>query len=581
MFKQKALHLADSYKLGHMSQYPEGTEQVYSNFTPRSMEHFKAPSRFKLDGIIWAGHQGMLEEFVAIWQESFFDRSWENEIKDEYLARVGPFVGPSGIAIEKVEALHKLGYLPIEVCALPEGSFVPTRVPVLTVRNTHKDFAWVTNYIETWLSAELWQMATSATTAFTYRRIMEHYARLTGAPLEFVDWQGHDFSLRGMGGMHAGARSGAGHLMVFKGSDSLPSVDYLEQYYEGKNTFVGGSVPATEHSVMCAGGADGEFALFERLITEVYPAGVVSIVSDTWDFWQVLGDYAPRLKDKILARKPDAVGLGKVVFRPDSGNPADILCGTAKVYRSRHETNLISIAGEAAYQLVDDVKSETPHGECGASDATGYFEYDGKIYQFEVSIRWNRHDKRYYYEDGYDASIPGVVTLTPEQKGAVECLWDTFGGTVTDLGYKVLHERVGLIYGEKISMEMCEEILQRLMEKGFASCNSVFGIGSFTYQYVTRDTLGFAMKATQVIIKGEPVEIFKAPKTDNGMKHSAKGLLKVVEVDGEYKLLDQQLSLGGGCLKTVLLNGSMAMQRETLDSARARVRVALDKTAVK
>ena len=112
-----------------------------------------------------------------------------------------------------------------------------------------------------------------------------------------------------------------------------------------------------------------------------------------------------------------------------------------------------------------------------------------------------------------------------EYKGAVQCLWETFGGTFTSKGYKLLDEHIGLIYGDSITIERCRTICQKLEQKGFASTNVVFGIGSYTYQYVTRDTFGFAMKATYGEVNGIGRAIFKNPKTDDGTKKSAKGLI--------------------------------------------------------
>jgi nicotinamide phosphoribosyltransferase len=119
------------------------------------------------------------------------------------------------------------------------------------------------------------------------------------------------------------------------------------------------------------------------------------------------------------------------------------------------------------------------------------------------------------------------VQATPEQKGAIQCLYETFGGTLSDKGYKTLSDRVGLIYGDSITTERCLDILQRLEAKGFASCNVVLGIGSYTYQYLTRDTLGIALKATYGVVNGVGQEMVKNPKTDSGVKKSAKGLIKV------------------------------------------------------
>lgn len=215
----------------------------------------------------------------------------------------------------------------------------------------------------------------------------------------------------------------------------------------------------TEEQIM----REAETRVFKRLITETYPSGVVSVVSDTFDFWHAVTVIAPKLKDEILNRVPDSLGLAKTVFRPDSGDPVKIICGDP----------------------------DAPEGAA--------------------------------------------------RKGAVEALWDIFGGTVNEKGYKTLNQRVGLIYGDSITPQRAEAILSQLALKGFASDNIVFGIGSFTFQYQTRDTLGFAMKATYVEINGESVEIFKDPKTDSGTKKSAKGLLQVLwdQEKSKFVLKDQ------------------------------------------
>jgi len=147
-----------------------------------------------------------------------------------------------------------------------------------------------------------------------------------------------------------------------------------------------------------------------------------------------------------------------------------------------------------------------------------------------------------------------------QQKGSVEVLWEIFGGTINAKGYKVLDPHVGLIYGDSITLERANLILSRLEAKGFASSNVVFGVGSYTYQYNTRDTFGFAMKATYGEVNGEGREIFKQPKTDNGMKNSARGLLRVEKDDeGKYRLLDGQSwqQEQGGELKIRFLDGKL------------------------
>lgn len=454
--KLNPLYATDFYKTGHVKQYPKGTEFVYSNLTCRSDKWAGMLSDFDHKTVMY-GLQGVCQWLlIDLWNKEFFNQP-KGQICKEYADELEEALGLASVDVSHVADLHDLGYLPVLIKAIPEGSRVDIRVPLFTIQNTHPKFAWLTNYLETQLSAEVWKAVTAATIAYEYRRLIEDYAKRTGSPLAFVPWQGHDFSPRGMSGIYDGAQCGGGHLLSFTGTDAVASIKYLKHYYKGGETFVGGSVPATEHSVMCMGGELDELETFRRLITETYPKGIVSIVSDTWDFWSVMTETTVDLKSEILGRD------GKVVFRPDSGDPVKIICGDP----------------------------EAPVG-------------------------------------------------SPEFKGAVECLWDVFGGTITETGHKLLDSHVGLIYGDSITLERAQAILEDLDEQGFASGNIVFGIGSFTYQHVTRDTFGTAIKATFGTVNGVDRELFKDPKTDNGVKKSAKGLVRVEQEGDHFVLYDQQ-----------------------------------------
>lgn len=573
----------DGYKVGHKFQYHKDTEVVFSNLTPRSNKRAITLPEFIEDEIIWLGISAEVQIMQEDFQNNFFNRPVE-EVLAKYKRRMDMYLGPDSVDTKHIEELHNLGYLPVDICALPEGSVVPCKVPVLTICNTDSKFYWVVNYLETYLSAVLWQMQTSATTAFQYRCLLEQYAQLTGSPKDFVLWQGHDFSFRGMAGVEAAARSGLGHLASFLGTDTLPAIDYIEQYYkDGMSIYVGGSVPASEHSVATTNiifleekykdspnpKLEAEKEFFKRYITEIYPSGVCSYVADSFDFWGVLTEIAPALKHEIMNRKPNHLGLAKTVFRPDSGDPVEILCGVNIEY---------AVDIDWAVEILQDrVDSETPHGERGEDTPSGLFRFsDGKVYNVSVKIDWNRYDKQFYFIDGtYDAEAT-PVKLTPEQKGAVEVLWDEFGGTVTDKGYKLVDQHVGLIYGDSITLDRAKEILERLESKGFASANVVFGVGSFTYQYNTRDTHGFAIKSTYSVIDDKEVQVYKDPKTDDGTKKSAKGLLIVTkDSDGRFVLKDElsleefELAVEEDELKPVFYNGSI--QKEDFQSVRSRI----------
>jgi len=487
----------DFYKADHRSQYPLGTTQVYANFTARSAAHAKTLSDGFDNKIVFFGLQYFIKDFLEdIWNEQFFKKD-KAVVVSAYKRRMDLSLGKDAINIDHIAALHDLGYLPIRIKALPEGRRVPIGVPVLTIVNTHPDFFWLTNYLESVISCYLWKPITSATTAYEYRRLLTHYALQTGSSLDFIRFQAHDFSFRGLSGMQDALISGAAHLTSFWGTDTVPAIDFVEQYYNANadNEPVGFSVPATEHSVMCMGEQLHEIDTFRRLLNEVYPAGIVSIVSDTWDFWKVVTEYAATLKTDILKRD------GKLVIRPDSGDPVKIVCGD-----------------------------------------------------------------------------PAAPKGTAEHKGAIECLWNIFGGTITDKGYKLLDSHIGLIYGDSISLERAENILKGLEAKGFSSGNIVLGVGSFTYQYVTRDSYGFAMKATSGIVNGIRRDIFKDPKTDSGIKKSAKGLLRIEEEDHTYKLHDQQTEAqeAQGALKCIYENGKLLIDC-TLADIRARIDAELAK----
>jgi nicotinamide phosphoribosyltransferase len=453
--------LCDAYKLGHMEQYPEGTTLVYSNFTARNFKHMEKV--YPIKKMVFFGVSAVVRQMLELWDDEFFCKSYK-EVKEDFQRKAGHFVKADWVGYKYFEELHEVGYLPLIIRTLPEGAKVGPNVPVLTIENELPAFFWLTNFVETYLSAELWKMSTAATIANVYREILLKYARTTGSPEEFVDWQGHDFSYRGLSCSEDAAKTGAAHLTSFLGTDTLPAIDYLWKNYCGDSIFLGSSVFGSEHSVMSAGGKDTEFETYERLLTKVYPSGIVSIVSDTWDLWNVLENFMPRLKDVIMNRTPDANGFAKCVIRPDSGSPVDIICGN-----------------------------------------------------------------------------PDAPVGSAERKGVIQCLWDVFGGTITSTGHKLLDSHIGAIYGDSITTHICEDILELLHQKGFASANMVFGIGSFTYNYTTRDTLGFAMKATLTENDKGLMELSKDPITDKTKtKKSAKGLLSVIKDDkGDYILLDQ------------------------------------------
>ena len=487
MRKSAPMLLCDFYKISHREQYPKGTEYVYSTWIPRT-------SRIEgIDHVLAFGFQGFIKKYLLnYFHENFFSKNIDFIIEDyKNFISASLLINKSDVKTDHIRDLYNLGHLPLLIKAVPEGISVPLRCPMLTIENTDPIFFWLTNFIETLMSCELWQPSTSATIANEYRKSLDSAARKTGSPMDFVEFQGHDFSMRGMGCLDAAQTSGAGHLLSFKGTDSIPAILYLEDYYN-TSSLVGTSIPATEHSVMCSYGQD-EYETFKRLITKVYPSGLISIVSDTWDFWTVLDDVVRRLADTIKQRP------GKVVIRPDSGDPIKIICG------DKDSTNEL------------------------------------------------------------------------ERIGAVELLWQIFGGTFNNAGYRTLHHSIGLIYGDAITLERCREICRRLEEKGFSSSNVVFGIGSYTYQYNTRDTFGFALKTTHVVINGKEYNIFKDPKTDkDSIKKSLTGRVAVLHNGRDYEcksgltITDEADIFRDNFLRPIFKNGELLVD-DSLQMIRSRI----------
>ena len=392
----------------------------------------------------------------------------------------------------------------------------------------------MTNYLETFISTEVWPLITNATIANEYREIFDRWALKTVGNTDFVPIQGHDFSMRGMFGAEAARMSGLAHLTSFCGTDTIPSYLDAQYYYDsGKNDWEGfpertegivaTSVPATEHSVQCAhyNPKDGdELAYLDHMLNTFPDAPVLSIVCDGFDFWKFITEVLPQRKDAIMARD------GKVVIRPDSGSIVHIITG------------------------------------------------------------WDRNEMKKKHWDNYSKA---------EKDGAIKTLYNIFGGTINDKGYIELDPHIGLIYGDSVTLQIANEVCERLAHQGFASTNWVAGIGSYTYQFNTRDSHGQAIKATYVeftqdvfghpdegvrqLVKGKA--IFKDPKTGDGMKKSAKGLLSIgVSINpedtsqGGYELRDEVTweEEKGGYLQVILEDSELRNQvtlqqiRETLRS---------------
>ena len=530
------LLMIDFYKATHSEQYPKGLTRMVSYYTPRM-------SRLgDVDKVTLFGLQAFIKEYlIEGFNTYFFNRPIE-EVVAEYTRVLNYTMGEGSYDATKVTKLHGLGYLPLQISALPEGTRSNIGVPQIEITNTHPDFVWLVNTIETLLSCTMWHTQVSAEVGYRYRKIVDKYVDRTCENVDPRNVLG-DFSMRGQQSAESAIKSSAGWLLSFNNTATVPAIMWMEKNYNCDVTkeVVGRGAISTEHSVMCSNfSVDGdEITQIKRLLTEIYPKHSFSMVSDSYDYWNLVTNLLPQCKEEIMAHE------GYIGIRGDSGDPIDVIAGKE-------------------YKEVDDEEFDwiMNKSKKWAAHYFDYPEYDFSIiikhnedyYKVRVECEWTNErgawtDNKYYYVDDYHVRIE-EYTPVAEDMGTVWALWQEFGGTVNSKGYKVLDSHIKAIYGDSITPYRCEEIYKRLEEKGFAINNVTLGVGSFsmmclenyddekdefTYNPYTRDTFGIAVKATYAEdADGNPIMIMKQPKGCD-WKKSQKGCCIVThDENGNY-----------------------------------------------
>lgn len=580
-FKVNSLYLTDGYKVGHRAMLAPGTTKLYGTWIPRSVKH--APKG--ISKIVSFGQQLVWKWLHDEFEENFFMKNQIKVIgfdgttnKVELKNKALQFVKDMNLYLgmeydgKHFEELWDLGYLPVKVKALPEGIETLPNIPHMTFVNTVDGFAWLTLYLETVVSSLAWKPSTAATIAKLYRRQAEEWVAKTDEKnMWLVDYMCHDFSARGLDPMSQ-YLIGLGHATSFKGSDTLPVIPASRYFYGVKEDEMPiNSVNASEHSVSTT----KIFTVGEQQMIadwlKIFPKEILSIVSDTFDLWKLITEFLPANKEAIMARD------GKLVIRPDSGDPVDIICG---------------------YKVVDITGAEGDFGNHYLKPAfemynIQYCKEGNSIYKIERDLNYYAKNNHRYFIDRKNK-----CNDLPEVKGVIELLWDIFGGTVNEQGFKVLDSHIGSIYGDSITTERQIQIYQRLAAKGFAATNIVLGVGSFTYQYNTRDTLGFAAKGAWFEVDeytghdddGNPLDkngnilangtkkaynIYKDPITDDGSKKSLKGLCAVFDETGKGDYFVQTECTeeleNSGVLQVIYQDGKFFNQ-VTLEEVRNRLK---------
>lgn len=322
MIDTTALLLSDTYKQTHDRMYPKGLTRLVSYWVPRKsmLEH--------TDKMVFFGLQAFIKEYlIEYFNKNFFGKP-KTEILSEYIRYMNVQIGSQNYDMEKIEKLYDLGYLPLEIRALPEGTKVNMGVPCIELTNTHPDFAWLTQWVECILQVELWKICGHATIGNMYRKVANTYYLLTVDDNVDPALAMADFGMRGMSCMEEAVRASAAWLLSFNKTSTIPAMAYIEKMYQAEceKNHLGIGAVSTEHSVMGANYAvDGnEVAFVKRLLTELYPNTSFSMVSDTYDYWNMVDNILPQCREEIMGHN------GKLLIRPDSGDIVEISVKTVQ-----------------------------------------------------------------------------------------------------------------------------------------------------------------------------------------------------------------------------------------------------------
>lgn len=521
--------LSDSYKVGMNELHNRIVKPVkglhggwktqviksYSNFTPRKNAYMDFCPESKGRIVVW----GQFHVFVTVFEkfQRFFKTKWSklaSVITDRLKSHFGGDVEKDHSAyLRDFKALHKLGYLPILVRSVEEGTSYPVGLPVFTVESTEKHSSWIVNNLETFTSSLSWPLINTATIVEQFYLQAKKFAEDT-IPEELIPfWLPycvHNFELRGMFGPEHGVRSGAASCLFFRGSDTNAAIDFFQRYYgyDPKTMApICESVRATEHADITrllaeyrAMGIvdDTEYHVMAELIERF--KGIFSYVADSENYFRTISKYALWLRDKILAREDREDGQpARFVFRPDSSKkrPLEVIMGD-------------------------------PDSECEL-----------------------------------------------ERKGTLQILWEIFGGeivTVKGVEYKIINPKVSVIYGEAISMKHQREIYQAMKDAGWSVFNQLMGKGSYAnLNNNTRDLFSMTYKQTFSVAlindKEYHLDQQKIPMGDVS-KRSDKGMIRV-ELTPERKFVkyDMQTSeqVEEGELKLLFQDG-LFYQRPTYQS---------------
>lgn len=298
---------SDSYKYSQFSQYPPKTTVVYSYIESRGGVY---------DATVFFGLQAFIKEYLV---GEVVTMAMIDEAEAIITAHGEPF---NREGWEYIVREHG-GRLPVIIKAVPEGTVVGVKNVLATIENTDPACYWLTSFLETALLRAIWYPTTVATNSYENKKLILKYLEKTGDPTT-IDFKLHDFGARGVSSLESAGIGGAAHLVNFQGTDTVEALLFARRYYGAD--MAGFSVPAMEHSTVTSWGREREVDSYRNMIKQnAKPGGIVAAVSDSYDIFAACEKWGTELKQDVLDSG------ATLVVRPDSGDPADVVCKCLKI----------------------------------------------------------------------------------------------------------------------------------------------------------------------------------------------------------------------------------------------------------
>ncbi len=303
--KPNFVTLADAYKYTHYLQLDNlDIDELGGYIEARG-------TSIEVDYTRFFGLQGFILDYLQgpVLEQWMIDEASEllGEVfgTSEYFNRAG---------FERLLKKHG-GHIPIEIRAVKEGTRLPLKNVMVTVRSTDKEFAWLEPWIETMLLRGVWYGTTVCTVSSAMKDIERHYAEICGANLN--PFMLNDFGARGVSSHESAEIGGSAHLVNGLGTDTVEAIRWAKNRYGA--TASGHSVFASEHSTTTITGRDGEKDRIRHFLSKLKPNQIGSFVGDSYSISKFIKQYICKdFRDIILAR------TAPIVVRPDSGDPVEM-----------------------------------------------------------------------------------------------------------------------------------------------------------------------------------------------------------------------------------------------------------------